>query len=192
MPTPRQPSLSAQTRLILWVGPKHSGKTTAAQRLLDRVRTEGFRPAGFLSLSIYDHDQLTGFDLHDIGTDGRMPLARRTSQPGQKVGAFTLLPNALDLGHQALALSAVANADLVIVDEFGPLELNAQGWRQSVDTLIDACPALVLLVVRRGILHQVHTLYAHAHPADLNAQDPHAADQVLCLLRTRASLQNST
>jgi len=47
-----------QCRLILWRGARHSGKTTAAGKLAEQARDEGFRVAGLLAPSIYVNGRL--------------------------------------------------------------------------------------------------------------------------------------
>lgn len=69
--------------LILWTGPKHSGKTTAAARLVQAARAEGWAIAGCLAPSLYENDRLIGFDILDLRTGRRATLARRRSTPGK-------------------------------------------------------------------------------------------------------------
>lgn len=151
--------------LLLWTGEKHSGKTTAAMRLVDSVRADGFSVAGLLAPSIYCQGELVGFDALDIATDAKCPLARRV-QKGEtlppdtvRAGRFRLLPEGIELGEEALRSQAAQAADLVVIDEFGPLELDGGGWRPAVDALVGRQRGAVLLVVRRELAEAVRRLY---------------------------------
>ena len=52
-----------QNKLVLWTGKKHSGKTTAAARLAQTARAEGFAVAGSLAPSTYRNGRLIGYDI---------------------------------------------------------------------------------------------------------------------------------
>ena len=114
--------MSRPSKLILWRGRKHSGKTTAAGKLARRVRLEGFSVAGLLAPAIYKDKQLVGFGAVDLGQAERIALASQRV-PANKKEKLVFTEAGLKLGKAALSLPAVRAAELVIVDEFGPLEL---------------------------------------------------------------------
>ncbi len=160
--------ISIQTRLIIWTGNKHSGKTTTTAKLAQTARGQGFDVAGVLAPSVYRDGVLFGFDVCDLRTNARVVLARRRDSDGQ-TGPFVFLSEGLELGRAALSLNVAGSADLVIVDEFGPLELNGDGWRKNVDLLIRSSEALILLVVRQQLVQQVQSLYANVPNLVLSA-----------------------
>jgi len=165
-------------QLILWTGPKHSGKSTAATELARRAAAAGFTVAGILAPSVPD-----GYDLLDLRTGARTPLARRRRDGDEKIGRFAFSRAALDAGAEALG--AATDADLAIVDEFGPLELAGAGWRPAVDGLIRSARGTVLLVVREGLLATVGRLWGDGEVVAIDALAPGAADRVLGLLQRR-------
>ena len=59
----------AEARLVIWTGPKHSGKTTAAALLAGRARGRGLDVAGVLAPSVIRGGELVGFDVVDLGSD---------------------------------------------------------------------------------------------------------------------------
>jgi len=176
--------VSTQNRLILWTGPKHSGKTTSATKLVQIARAEGFNVAGLLSPPLYHNSKLLGFDVLDLHSQTRAPLARRkTSQ--SKAGPFTFIADGLKLGNAVLSAEATKSADLVIVDEFGPLELNNQGWRKNVDSLLISSNAVVLFVVRRELANTVRQVYAGLPCRELAATEGNSIDEVITMLKKR-------
>ncbi len=174
--------VSIRNKLILWVGEKHSGKTTSAADLARTARDEGFNVAGLLAPSLYRDGRLIGFDALDLGNGKRAPLARLQTNPG-KTGPFTFTTDGLKLGNAALSAEATKSADLVMVDEFGPLELNGQGWRKNVDSLLSSSNAVILLVVRRELTEEVQRLYAHTPYRKLAATEPSSIDDCLTMLK---------
>lgn len=168
--------------LILWAGPKHSGKTTSAAGLAQVAGERGFAVTGLLAYSVYRDGQLFGFDACDLRTGARASLAVRGT-PGGQIGPFHFLEEGVTLGRAALGRAATDGADLVIVDEFGPLELASQGWRGAVDALIRADQAPLLLVVREELADTVQQLYADVSSSQLAATAPESVGEVIRMLR---------
>jgi len=176
------------SRLILWTGEKHSGKTTSVGGLVETARAEGFGVAGILAPSVYHNGKLLGFDVLDLRSQTRAPLARRNIDAG-KMGRFDFSAEGLKLGNTALSPASTSSADMVIVDEFGPMELDGQGWRKNVDSLLAASNALILLVVRQELAGRVQQLYGDSPCRKLQASEPESANEVITMLRVRRQLQ---
>jgi nucleoside-triphosphatase len=170
--------------IILWTGPKHSGKTSSAARLVETARDRGFIVAGCLAPSVYVGNVLLGFDLVNLRSGVRAPLARRHSGHPQDQ-SFHFLPDGLSLGNEALGPTATKDADLIIVDEYGPWELKSQLWREATDRLMTSADAVLLLVVREELVDEVLRLYAGPATRKLAALLPESVDEVLALLENR-------
>jgi nucleoside-triphosphatase THEP1 len=168
--------------LILWTGPKHGGKTTSVTELARRVRQSGFRVAGLLAPSVYRDGHLVGFEALDLQSEARAPLAVRRDDLGD-VGPFHFVEEGLRLGRQALDVAATEGADLVLVDEFGPLELASGGWRPAVDALVRAGKTPLVIVVRQGLADAVRDVYADAPSRILSATGPTSIPEVIHLLK---------
>ena len=180
-----------QSELILWVGQKHSGKTTSVAKLAQRVQDEGFNVAGILAPSTYENGQLIGFDVLDLWNGTRVPLANRQANVN-KSEAFVFTDAGLKLGKIALSPAATKAYNLVIIDEFGPLELHGNGWRKDVDLLLSSSNALLLLVVRRELADQVQQLYANIPSRKLNSTEPASIDKVIAILRNRHASESKS
>ncbi|MHC4648357.1 MAG: nucleoside-triphosphatase [Planctomycetota bacterium] len=177
-----------KSELILWRGAKHSGKTAVAGELADHAQREGFRVAGLLAPAIYADKHLVGFEALDLRTAARALLAERTTNKAPKK-AFTFVEAGLKLGAEALSSEATSHADLIILDEFGPLELAGAGWRSHADSLLADANAVVLLVVREQVARQVRKLYAHVAGEELDAARPSIA-KVIEKLKNRRNTNN--
>lgn len=171
-------------KLILWTGKKHSGKTTSAARLVGAVRAKGYCVAGLLAPAVYRDSTLIGFDAVDLRNAQCAALARDNAGGGT-IGRFEFLAEGLTLGNASLSPASTNSADLVVVDEFGPLEMNHQGWRQAVDLLLQSSEATILLVVRRQLADQVQSLYANIANVRIAAADPESIDKVISILEQR-------
>ncbi len=167
--------------LILWTGPKHGGKTTSVAELARRAKQEGFCVAGLLVPSVYRDGRLIRFEALDLRSETRALLAVRRSNPGD-VGRFHFVEEGLRLGRHALDAATTEGADLVVVDEFGPLELASGGWRSGVDALVHAGKMPLVIVVRQELADAVRDVYADAPSRVLSATGPTAIPEVIRLL----------
>jgi nucleoside-triphosphatase len=178
--------MTRASKPFLWTGPQHCGKTTALARLVERVRSMGYRVAGFLAPSLWRDGSLIGFDIVSVATGLRRPLASRTQPTAADVGRYAFNPESLEWGREILGEQTTADADLIVVDEFGPLEVRGSGWRIAVDHLLDAARGVVLLVVRHNMAETVARLYELPQERIVDATEPEcAAGAILSALKQR-------
>ena len=147
--------LDEKCGLILLTGKKHSGKTTVLKRLVEGLKREGLKISGFTAPSVYDSNFLSGFDLVDIQSGRSVKFARWKTA----AQAFQFSDQGLEFGRKILESEEARNADLIIIDEFGPLELEGDGWRKDTDSLLENKNCL-LLVIREELVEAVKELYS--------------------------------
>jgi nucleoside-triphosphatase THEP1 len=176
--------MSAHSRVILWFAARHSGKTTAAFELARRVGAQGYAVAGLVAPSVYLNGELIGFDALDLRSNKRACLAVCKTK-NNEAARFTFSAAGRRLARSALDPTRVESADLVIVDEFGPLEMLGKGWRGAVDLLLTSTDALILLVVRKGLTDRVRELYSSFPSQKLPATDPKSIDRVIAIIENR-------
>ena len=172
----------SKTRLVLFTGDRHAGKTTAAAGLAQTLQEQGFKVGGFLSLSCYEDQELKGYDLFDLTGQKRMPLAWEST--GNEAGhrRFEFNDDAFEYVHKHLLNKEISEADLVIIDEFGPLEIEWGGFREAVDELLVHKPICLLIVVRNRILEEVKRLYQRFDPVVVEALQDGATQEVMNVL----------
>jgi nucleoside-triphosphatase THEP1 len=139
--------------ILLVTGPVGAGKTTALARLVQEWRKSGRDVRGILAYRVVEGGRTVGYDLEVVGEKAHSVLARRKGIGSEQAGPFVFSDKALALGRQALR-NAVS-AEIVVVDEIGPLELRGGGWAGEVEELLRESEAVVILVVRKQIQKQV-------------------------------------
>jgi nucleoside-triphosphatase THEP1 len=155
-------------------------------RLCEAARAAGFSVAGLAAPAVRQGGRLVGFDAVDLRTGAAAPLARPGPGAVQHVGRFGLLAEGLALGREALHHPQALSADLVVVDEFGPLELRGGGWRDATDRLVAEAAGLILLVVREELVAAVGGLFG-AGCRQVPAADPAGVACVIAALRAERS-----
>jgi len=182
-----RPTTPGPSQPVLWTGPRHSGKTTAAGKLIEHARADRHTVAGILAPSVWQDDRLMGFEVLDLATGRRRRLATRGLAGSETTGKFAFDADGLALGRAALSGRAAMTADLVVVDEFGPLELQGGGWRAQVDRLVEEADGLVLLVVRHALAEPVAGLYGLAAERVIDATEVQGAiEAVLASMASRS------
>ncbi|MCX7717929.1 MAG: DUF2478 domain-containing protein [Candidatus Sumerlaeaceae bacterium] len=176
-------------------GAIQSGKTTGLERLIHALRqaTPPWRVGGLVCPGIYHAGSkvacrgyccLSGESFvlgirQPLSDDVRESLEQEFGagcchQPGQVVGSWLLFDSGLGRAAAAITQAVKASCDLVVVDEFGPLELDGRGLRAAVDQAV-AAGAPLLLVVRETLVEPVRHLYGEFHLLRVPGEKPPVA-----------------
>jgi len=139
-------------RIALVVGGRDSGKTSYLEFILHRARAQGKRVGGVLNHGIRPLHEKTGFNLEVVATGDRYPLAdiHRHSETDIASGSFFFSPRTLTIAVEALKTGV--GADVIVVDEFGPLEKRGQGLWPGVEYLLNNHPGCLIISVRHRLL----------------------------------------
>ncbi|MGB9610221.1 MAG: nucleoside-triphosphatase, partial [Bryobacteraceae bacterium] len=140
---------------ILLTGAKGAGKTTLLEATARLLMAAGAHVAGILSPGEFDNGRRARFDLLILDTGRRLPLAERDGNgpPGSGRG-YRFLTEAIAAGRAALSTERIRRADVLFIDEVGPLELRGEGWAPALDEVASAGKPMVW-VVRPGLLDEV-------------------------------------
>ena len=132
-------------------GPVHSGKTTALKDMASQLISQNIDVAGFLSLYTEEKAHFIGYDLFDLVRETRTPFIRKKGHRSwQRIGPYVFIPESLDRAQNIIRRSP--KADLCIVDEIGPLELEGKGLWPALKEVISLSAPDYILVVRETIL----------------------------------------
>jgi nucleoside-triphosphatase len=142
-------------RIVLLTGEREIGKTYACQRVVEEAKRRGFSCAGVLSPALFDGQEKVGISLIDVASGEERPLATvDDALEGVRWGKYRFVPSTLAWGSELLA-NAIP-CDLLVVDELGPLELEAgQGLVGALDVLAQGGFSLALVVVRPALVDEV-------------------------------------
>ncbi len=132
---------------IFITGPPGIGKTTALKQVMARLEEEGLRAGGIYCPEIRRGEQRLGFEVTDLFTGTRGILSHVQQRSGPRIGRYRVnLENLSRIGVHALN-RAVEEADYIVIDEVGPMELQGQDFQLAlVKALASAKPVL-------GVLH---------------------------------------
>ncbi len=134
-------------------GVSRSGKTTICQQAAELARRRGLVVAGILTLPGAAGGGDPAIDACDLRTGARARLAHyveRSDDP--TIQHWQFCDDGLRLGSNALLRLP---ADLLIIDEIGPLELvHGRGWAMARHVLRQRAYRMALVAVRPGLHEQ--------------------------------------
>ncbi len=177
-----------QGRLTILTGQVNCGKSAFLATLVSFLKQEfpQVRVGGILCRGVFRAGAKVGYELEDLHSGERSLFAIRSgildekdagvpenevplllggtkaeqlrAKPSERVGQWLIFLEVLEKGREAIREAVRERYDLVVVDEFGKLELQGKGFRPAIDELAHAGTAS-LLVVRKEILADVQRLY---------------------------------
>jgi len=112
--------------IYILTGPVHGGKTTFLKECLPLFLDHNIQVDGYLSIAAFEGQDQIGYDLNDLKENIAIPFIRNKGEADwQQVGSYYLIPKGLAKAEAIIVRSKAA--DLLIVDEIGPLELTGDG-----------------------------------------------------------------
>jgi nucleoside-triphosphatase len=114
------------------------GKTTVLTKIVDELKRRSFRVGGMISSEVREDGARVGFKIIDLsnGTEGWLASVRQCSGP--QIGKYRVCLEDLEsVGSKAIS-SAVADADVVVIDEVGPMELLSVAFRDAIMKALDS------------------------------------------------------
>jgi len=137
---------------ILITGRPGVGKTTLFTRILSSLRSAGYRAAGFVCPEVREGGVRVGFKIVDLatGSSGWLALSSEKvrSCPGPRVGRYCVVEEDVErvVGE---TMRSIEGADLIAIDEIGPMELSVSICRDAIYRSLDSKkPGLFVVHIR--------------------------------------------
>lgn len=142
---------SAYLRPVLIAGRKDSGKTAYLGWLANRAKSRGWRVGGFLSLGEFEGARKARYYLLDIAAGEKRLLAwRQVAATPLKIGPYAFDPAVFKWAEQRIRRQMAA--DILMLDEYGPLEQRGMGFRPTLDFLLSHYRGILVITVRPALL----------------------------------------
>ncbi len=119
-------------RLIFVTGPPGIGKTSITLRVVETLSRRGYVIGGMITREVRESGVRVGFEIVDLYTQQRGLLAHVNQPAGPRISRYRVNLNALkEIGYASI-LNALSEADVVVVDEIGPMELFSLNFKKAV------------------------------------------------------------
>jgi len=124
--------VSTLKRLIFVTGPPGIGKTSVLLRSVNGLKNRGYKIGGMISREVREGGVRVGFEIMDFSTGQRGWLAHINQPTGPKISKYRVNLTDLEAIGVSSILDAIRSADMIIVDEIGPMELFSSAFRDAV------------------------------------------------------------
>ncbi len=136
-------------------GKKHSGKTTKLQEIVFDLQSDGKICAGIIAIGTFKNNKRYSFDLLDISTNEKIEfMSIITNNQYKKIGKFYIKPEGEEFGTTVLEKALKSNANFIVIDEIGALELEEKGWSQALSKALEI-EKNIIITVREELLQNI-------------------------------------
>jgi len=117
----------------LLTGPPGIGKSTVVTRTIYLLRMQGHGIGGCLTKEKREGRERVAFTMTDVMSGREGELASVKSSLGPRVGRYRVnLATLSNIGARSLR-EAMDRAEVIVIDEVGPMELTSQDFRKAAD-----------------------------------------------------------
>ena len=129
------------------------GKSTVVRKVVQRIQQDDVKVGGMTTADLRSGSVRIGFEIRNLMTGEAGVLAHVSQATGPRIGKYRVKNEDLDrIGAEAI-ISAIEHADLIAIDEVGPMELTSRRFKDAVQAALASGKSLL------GTVHR-------------NAQDP--------------------
>ncbi len=126
------------------------GKTETLLKVANRLMEKNIKVGGVITQTIRDANEVIGFDIMDWPTTMRGVLARTEPISQIRMGKFYIDQKTLsDIGANAVK-NASENADLVIIDEIGKIQVRSEDFVDSVKKVLDTDKSMLMTMHKKS------------------------------------------
>ena len=142
--------------IFILSGAIHSGKSTALSKIVEMLKGKNLVVSGFIARGTFKNKVRDRFDLINIDSNQALPLASVSKTEGWlRFRNFYFNPKAFETGEMIIMNAFKNKADVIVIDEVGPMELEGNGWYKVLNLLQSDLTTIQLWVVREQILNAV-------------------------------------
>lgn len=125
-------------RLIFLTGRPGVGKTSVLLRAVDILKAKEYRIGGIISREVRERGVRVGFEIVDFATGRKGWLAHVNQLTGPRVGKYRVNLSDLNTIGTSSVLNAMKEADIIVVDEIGPMEMLSSDFKEAVMNALES------------------------------------------------------
>jgi len=128
---------------MLVTGKPGIGKTSILRRAVKELKNRKFEVGGMICREVREGGVRVGFEIMDLSTGTRGWLAHVNQPAGPKIGRYHVNLTDLDVIGVGAILDALQNADVLAVDELGPMEFSSPAFSKALVKVVESSKPLI-------------------------------------------------
>ena len=149
----------ASNKVIIITGNKGEGKTTKLLNIIDLLRKENIRIAGFTATSAWNNGKRDEYILNDINSEKSITLCTSYAvESCNQYGRYYFNPLAIRFGESLLDTNT-KDKTVIVIDEVGLFELENKVWHSSLIYQLENTQNIILLTVRKKLVNNILEKY---------------------------------
>jgi nucleoside-triphosphatase len=129
--------------LILVTGKPGIGKTSILRRAVKELKNRKHEVGGMICREVREGGVRVGFEIMDLSTETRGWLAHVNQPTGPKIGKYHVNLTDLEVVGVGAILDALQNADILAVDELGPMEFSSAAFSKALVKAVESSKPLI-------------------------------------------------
>jgi nucleoside-triphosphatase len=154
---------------VFLTGEPGCGKTTVLEKTAELLALRGLKIGGMMSSEIRERGTREGFSVEDLLTHERGILANVGRSKGPRVGKYSVNICDLERVGAGAIQRAIEEADVVLIDELGPMELHSSRFIESVEAALRS---------RKHVLGTIHKRASHPFVVDVKSNPAYTLVEV--------------
>ena len=119
-------------------GPSGIGKTSVLRRAVTELKSRDYEVGGIICSEVREGGLRVGFEIMDLSTGHRGWLAHVNQSTGPKIGKYCVNLTDLEVLGAGAIFDALQNADILAVDEIGPMELLSTAFSNALVRAVES------------------------------------------------------
>jgi len=174
-------------KIYIVTGKIGAGKTSLIREIVSKLKMENCRVEGIVTTRILENEITTGYDILNVSANEKARFLRTFGDGAQqRIGKYFIYAEGLKSGEAALKIN---DAELIVIDEIGKLELEEKGWHKSLHEIIFHSKSNLLLSVREEVLNEVFDKYQISPETIFNVSDQNG-DELFLKIRSDLKCSN--
>lgn len=127
-------------------GPPGVGKTTVFLKVIELLKNDGLKVGGFICPEVRKGGRRVGFKIIDLMSGDEGWLAELCVSGEPRIGKYCVnVETTINVGVKAIN-KAVESADLIAIDEVGPMELSVPQLKAAIYSVLKSDKVLLAVI----------------------------------------------
>ena len=127
-----------------------SGRTELLLTLVGMLEAEGVKMGGVVTYPIVENDKVTGFKMQDYMTKEEAVIAGMKISSRVRIDEFGVDLDTLGVFSVNAIKRAVFNAEFVIIDEIGRIQLKSEYFNKAVSNALKSRKPIIMTIYKKS------------------------------------------